>query len=91
MSSNKQNKYRVFVINMFDYDETWMDKEYETADLALERAKHIVLRSFNDRGKAGYYEWLRFGESASIIAFNGAEEVDFSAQDFVKAICNINK
>ncbi len=38
-----------------------------------------------------YDEWLRFGESASGIALNGAEEFNFSAQDFVKAVCNVRK
>jgi len=90
-TKSKTYKYQVFVIDMFHYDETWNDKEYETADEAIERAKYIVLRSFNERGKAGYDEWLRFGESASIIALNGAEAVNFSAQDFVKEICNVKK
>ena len=94
MPSNRQNKqsnYQVFVIDMFHYDETWMDKEYDTAEDAIARAKDIVLRSFSKRGKAGYDEWLSFGESAGVIASNGAEEVDFSAQDFVKEICNIHE
>ena len=92
MASNRKNKqcnYQVFVIDMFDYDNAWMDKEFSNAADAIARAKDIVLRSFSKRGKDGYEEWLSFGESASVISSNGDEEVEFSAQDFVKEICNI--
>ena len=92
MASNRKNKqcnYQVFVIDMFDYDNAWMDKEFSNSADAIARAKDIVLRSFSKRGKDGYEEWLSFGESASVISSNGDEEVEFSAQDFVKEICNI--
>ena len=94
MASNRKNKqcnYQVFVIDMFDYDNAWMDKEFSNAADAIARAKDIVLRSFSKRGKDGYEEWLSFGESASVISSNGDEEVEFSAQDFVKEICNIRE
>jgi len=94
MASNRQNKqanYQVFVIDMFDYDNAWMDKEYNNAADAIARAKDIVLRSFSKSGKDGYEEWLRFGESASVISIDIDEEVEFSAQDFVKEICKIRE
>ena len=75
---------------MFDYDNAWMDKEFSNSADAIARAKDIVLRSFSKRGKDGYEEWLSFGESASVISSNG-DEVEFSAQDFVKEICNIRE
>jgi len=91
IQQNKLSNYQVFVIDMFDYDNAWMDKEFSNAEDAIARAKDIVLRSFSKRGKDGYEEWLCFGESASVISSNGDEEVEFSAQDFVKDVCNIRE
>ena len=82
-------KYKVFIMDMFDYSYSRFDGEYQTAEEAIERAKHIVLRSFGERGKAGYEEWLSFGESASIISPHGVNPAEFSAQDFVKEICGV--
>ena len=83
-------KYKVFIIDMFDYTDSWFDEEYQTAEEAIERAKYIVLRSFGERSKAGYEEWLSFGESASVISPQGVNPVEFSAQDFVKEICGVS-
>lgn len=68
-----------------------MDGEYQTAEEAINHAKEVVLRSFSKRGKAGYEEWLLFGESASISTPEGASAVEFSDQDFVKNICGIRE
>ncbi len=76
---------------MFHYEEdVRLYGEYQTAEEAIKLAKQVVLRSFSKRNKAGYEEWLLFGESVSISSPEGADPVEFSDQDFVKDICAVN-
>lgn len=87
---NKTPTYKLLVMDMFSYGESRIEGEYHSAEEALKHAKQIVLGSFEKRGKEGYEEWLSFGEAASIIALDGAELVEFSAQDYVKRICHVS-
>lgn len=72
------------------HDPCVIGNEYNSAEDAITEAKKRILNSFEGRGEVGYSNWFSFGEDVVILALNGAKEVDFSGQNFVKEICGIS-
>lgn len=83
-------KYQVFVMDMFNYGETWTHGEYGTAEEAIAQAIKIIIRSFEKTGKEGFEEWMRFGEDAGILSLGDAPEIKFSGIEFVKKYCEVS-
>lgn len=82
--------YALFVIDMFDYGESWPAGTFDTEAAAVAAAKRIIGNSFTGSGEEGYQQWLCFGEDVIIVQPLHAPDVAFQGQAFVKHLCGLS-
>ena len=92
-STQRDNsKYRLTVIDMYDYQSTVSERIVIGEEQALQVAKRIVLESV-DRTKVGCLkeQWLMFGQDVVITSVIDSRHSMFSGEDIIRRICPCRK
>jgi hypothetical protein len=83
--------YLVVVMDMYNYGESYKRSYHETYQEALNVVKEVIKSSFSKSGLDGVDEWFAFGETAYIVAINGAPSVEkFDDAGFVYSLCGVS-
>ena len=87
-----KTKYRVVVMDMFDYGKSYDHSDYYTYEEALCMVKEVISTSISKSGKEGVEEWWLFGETAYILSINGAPPCPkFDDAEFVRQLCGVKE
>lgn len=92
--TQRKPRYGIGYIDMYDYGCSWSGPEYESAAKALDHAYEVLDRFLEGELKPGmtakelYERFMHFGEDVVIAAIDGAPEVKFSGQDYVRRRCH---
>lgn len=85
--SMKGPRYRIDVLNNFDYGQSWSENTFSSAEAALGAARRICKSGLPSRDAAGRDMWLHFGETPIIVGIDGAKPVEFDATDYINQLC----
>jgi len=86
------SKYRLTVIDMYDYQSTVSERIVIGEEQALQVAHSIVLGSV-DRTKPGCLKerWLMFGEDVIVAALDSHSITEFSGEELIRGVCECKK
>lgn len=86
--SMKGPRYRIDVLDNFDYGQSWSENTFSTAEAALAAARRICKSGLPSRDAKGRDLWFQFGETPTIVGIDGAKPVEFDAIAYINQLCN---
>ena len=79
-------RYRIDVLDNYDYGHSWSENTFFSAEAALCEAKRICKSGLDSRNEKGRDMWFNFGETPLIINLAGAAPVDFDPVEYINKL-----